>query len=129
MRRRGGSRREDLDAEDALVEADVDLRRRGVLFLRFVPRAWEIANRSSEFLFVGVALMLAFASVRAVSDKYFDALGIPLIQGRYFQPADTATSDKVVIISRTIARQYFPGGDAIGKRAPRPPWKPSCEMS
>jgi hypothetical protein len=39
----------------------------GVLFLRFVPRAWEIANRSSEFLFVGVALMLAFASVRAVS--------------------------------------------------------------
>ncbi len=38
----------------------------GVLFLRFVPRAWEIANRSSEFLFVGVALMLALASVRAV---------------------------------------------------------------
>ena len=39
----------------------------GILFLRFVPRAWEIANRSSEFLFVGVALMLAFASVRAVA--------------------------------------------------------------
>jgi hypothetical protein len=39
----------------------------GVLFLRFVPRAWEIANRASEFLFVGVALMLAYASIRIVA--------------------------------------------------------------
>ena len=29
--------------------------------LRLVPEAWEVANRSSEFLFVGVALLLALA--------------------------------------------------------------------
>jgi hypothetical protein len=37
-----------------------------MLFLRFVPKAWEIANRASEFLFLGVAFMLALASVRAL---------------------------------------------------------------
>jgi hypothetical protein len=36
----------------------------GTLFLRFIPAAaaWEVGNRASEFLFVGVALMLALAA-------------------------------------------------------------------
>jgi hypothetical protein len=51
----------------ALMLAGCSVAYLGVLFLRFVPRAWEIGNRASEFLFVGVALMLAFASVRAVA--------------------------------------------------------------
>ena len=64
-----------------------------------------------------------------VSDKYFDALRIPLVQGRLFQPTDTAGSDRVVIVSQAIARRYFPTGDAIGRRfrtagpeRPKNPW-------
>jgi hypothetical protein len=38
-----------------------------VLFLRFVPGAWEVANRASAFLFLGVAFMLALASERAIA--------------------------------------------------------------
>ncbi len=63
------------------------------------------------------------------TDKYFDALRIPLLQGRLFQPSDTATSDRVVIVSHAIARKYFPAGDAIGRRfrtggpeRPNNPW-------
>jgi len=36
----------------------------GVLLLRFVPSAWEVGNRASEFLFIGVALMLALVATR-----------------------------------------------------------------
>ena len=63
------------------------------------------------------------------TDKYFDALRIPLLQGRLFQTSDTATSDRVVIVSHAIARKYFPAGDAIGRRfrtggpeRPNNPW-------
>ena len=35
----------------------------GVLLLRFAPAAWETANRASEFLFVGLAFVLALVSV------------------------------------------------------------------
>jgi putative ABC transport system permease protein len=63
------------------------------------------------------------------SDKYFEALRIPLLQGRLFQPSDTATSERVVIVSHAIARKYFPAGDAIGRRfrtggpeRPNNPW-------
>jgi len=37
-----------------------------VLFLRFVPGAWEVANRASAFLFLGVAFMLSLAIKRAL---------------------------------------------------------------
>jgi hypothetical protein len=38
----------------------------GILPLRLVSGAWELANRSSEFLFVGVALLVAIACVNLV---------------------------------------------------------------
>jgi putative ABC transport system permease protein len=63
------------------------------------------------------------------TEKYFAALGIPLLQGRLFQPTDTATSDRVVVVSHAIARRYFPSGGAIGRRfrtggpeRPKNPW-------
>ena len=50
------------------------------------------------------------------SEKLFDALRIPLLQGRLFQSTDTASADRVVIVSQAIARKYFPAGDAVGRR-------------
>ena len=46
----------------------------------------------------------------------FQALGIPLLQGRDFQNSDINNSPLVTIIDEPLARRYWPAGDAIGKR-------------
>lgn len=48
--------------------------------------------------------------------NYFSTLGIPLVRGRDFNSQDTPTSAKVVIINETMARRYWPGQEAVGKR-------------
>jgi putative ABC transport system permease protein len=56
------------------------------------------------------------ANYFAVSRTFFSALGIPLVQGRDFGAHDIADRPLVMIINQTMARQYFPGEDPIGKR-------------
>jgi len=51
-----------------------------------------------------------------VSGDFFSAMGIPLKRGRGFDPRDTVQAASVVIVNETMARQFWPGGDAIGKR-------------
>jgi predicted permease len=51
-----------------------------------------------------------------VGSDFFDAMGLPLVMGRGFSPQDTATSQKVAVISETMARIYFPGESAVGRR-------------
>jgi predicted permease len=53
---------------------------------------------------------------RAVDEDYFRTLQIPLLQGRTFGERDTATSSPVAIVSESLARQYWPGESAVGKR-------------
>jgi predicted permease len=50
-----------------------------------------------------------------ITDGYFSALHIPLLAGRDFGPQDTATSQKVAIISERMARTMFPKGNPIGR--------------
>ena len=50
-----------------------------------------------------------------VGPEHFSALGIPLRSGRPFTPMDRAGAPRVVIISESAARTYFPAGDAIGQ--------------
>ncbi len=54
--------------------------------------------------------------VNAVSPGYLDTIGVPLVRGRDFTTADTATSPRVVIINEQMAQQFWPGEDALGKR-------------
>lgn len=54
--------------------------------------------------------------IRTITPDYFRVLETPLLQGRFFNDADTSDSPKVVIINRALARKYFPNGDALGKR-------------
>lgn len=51
-----------------------------------------------------------------VAGDYFQAMGIPLLRGRYFNAQDRASTPLVVIVNETLARRYWPGGDPIGKR-------------
>ncbi|MBB6145068.1 putative permease [Silvibacterium bohemicum] len=52
----------------------------------------------------------------SVSGGYFDALHIPLAEGRTFRESDGLTAAPVAIVSRSFAAQYFPGTTALGHR-------------
>jgi len=56
------------------------------------------------------------AATFQVSPGYFDALGVALLRGRTFNDGDRADSIPVAVINEDMARQYFGGQDAIGKR-------------
>jgi predicted permease len=51
-----------------------------------------------------------------VGPDFFAVMGIPLVQGRTFGPQDTAKSQKVAVVSESMARKFFPDGSPIGKR-------------
>jgi predicted permease len=56
------------------------------------------------------------ADQRPVFPGYFQAMGIPLVRGRYFEQRDNEKSAPVAIIDETMAKTYWPKEDAIGKR-------------
>ena len=51
-----------------------------------------------------------------VGPDFFAAMGIPLVQGRAFGPQDTTSSQKVAVVSESMARLFFPSGSPVGKR-------------
>jgi predicted permease len=58
---------------------------------------------------------LPSANFRVVASSYFDALDIPLIEGRPFDTRDGSDGAPVGIINRTLAEQLWPGQDAVGR--------------
>ena len=52
----------------------------------------------------------------AVSEAYFDTLGIPLLRGRSFTAQDGGHAPQVAIANETLAARFWPGEDALGKR-------------
>jgi predicted permease len=53
--------------------------------------------------------------VSATTD-IFRALGIAVVRGRGFGPEDVARSTPVTVVSEALAREFWPGDDAVGKR-------------
>jgi hypothetical protein len=49
-----------------------------------------------------------------VSPRFFDTLGIPVIEGRTFTDAEAASGGAVAIVSQSAARKLFPGRSAVG---------------
>jgi putative ABC transport system permease protein len=56
------------------------------------------------------------ANHRQVSPEYLTTLGVPLIRGRHLDIQDQLQAELVAIVNETMARQFWPGEDAIGKR-------------
>ncbi|HEX4945241.1 MAG TPA: ABC transporter permease, partial [Blastocatellia bacterium] len=92
------------------------------------------SNSSSSFLIEGVPEPPPGQSFsgrsRICTPAYFQALGITLLQGRAFTAQDKADSTPVVIVNETLAKKFFPNGDAVGKRfrfrgdlSPTNPWR------
>jgi predicted permease len=53
---------------------------------------------------------------RDTSSALFTTIRAQLLRGRYFTEADDGSKPRVAIINKTLARQYFPGEDPIGKK-------------
>ncbi len=62
----------------------------------------------------------------AISDGFFDSLGVPLIRGRDFTAAEVSDPEAtpVVIIDERMAQSLFPEGDALGRRVRRTSARP-----
>lgn len=55
------------------------------------------------------------ATFRSVSPEFFATLGVPIIEGRDFNDGDKDGSERVVIISQSLAQQLYPGQDAVNR--------------
>ena len=53
---------------------------------------------------------------RSVSSEYLETLGVSLVRGRTFTPADTEGSPPVALVNEAFVERYFPGESAIGQR-------------
>jgi putative ABC transport system permease protein len=52
----------------------------------------------------------------AVSPGYFATIGVRLLRGRPFSDADRPGQPPVAVVSESVARRFWPGGDPLGKR-------------
>jgi putative ABC transport system permease protein len=71
----------------------------GDLFIDGKPNVWGRELRHKE-----------------VTPGYFDAMGLPILRGRAFLPADDAVAPLVTVINEALAREYFAGEDPVGRR-------------
>jgi putative ABC transport system permease protein len=53
--------------------------------------------------------------VRSVAGRYFAALGVPIIAGRAITAQDGRDTQAVVVLSESVARHFWPNGDALGR--------------
>jgi putative ABC transport system permease protein len=63
-----------------------------------------------------------------VGPRYFQTLGIRLLQGREFGPEDREGAPPVIVVNQAFVRRCFPEGDALGRlvklqMGPREPWR------
>jgi predicted permease len=51
-----------------------------------------------------------------VSGGYFTTLGMRMLQGRDLDASDSSSSERVVVVNGSLAKRFFPGGAALGRR-------------
>ncbi|MFN7935613.1 MAG: ABC transporter permease [Bryobacteraceae bacterium] len=56
------------------------------------------------------------AGFTAVSPEYFRAMGIPLLNGRYFAETDSLESEWVALVSKSTASRYWPSDHPVGRK-------------
>jgi putative ABC transport system permease protein len=122
--------------QDGLLTAALDMRKAGIepaaqaAFdervierLRAVPGVTAVArafttpvggNFWNERITIDGVLQKEMVNINSVGADYFRALDIPLVAGRGFEARDTPASPRVVIVSESFVKQYFPGRQAIG---------------
>jgi putative ABC transport system permease protein len=78
-----------------------------------------IIMQGTEFVVEGrpeTERAMPFASYANTSTDYLRAMGIPLVGGRYFGESDGPAAQPVTIVSESLARAWWPGNGALGRR-------------
>ncbi len=57
------------------------------------------------------------AQLRVVTPRYFETVGLPLLAGRAFGPADREGAPKVAIVDEAMGRRFWPRGSTMGSEA------------
>jgi predicted permease len=88
------------------------------------PLPLDVSSSTTDFVLDGrvpPAGREAFRADRAFVDGgFFEAAGITIVEGRAFAESDRRDSLPVAVISRAMARRYWPAGDALGRVLRRP---------
>ncbi|MBW3553175.1 MAG: ADOP family duplicated permease [Gemmatimonadetes bacterium] len=64
----------------------------------------------------GLSDRRAGAAYRVVSDRYFETMGIALLDGRSFDRRDQRGTERITVINRSMAERYWPGESPLGRR-------------
>jgi putative ABC transport system permease protein len=80
-----------------------------------VENSHEAAQREFQLFFAGDS-RTHMAKIQTVSPGYFATMKIRILRGRAFTEADRYGSPPVAIVNETLARRFWPNGDAVGKR-------------
>jgi putative ABC transport system permease protein len=110
------------DAQRRFFEAASDAVRRvgGVESAAFVNALpFSTYDRSTRYTAVGQPVEAGrepSAGFRVVTSDYFATLRVPLVEGRAFDSRDSAGSQPVAIVNRTLARRVFGAGGAVGRQ-------------
>jgi putative ABC transport system permease protein len=82
--------------------------------------ASNVDNETTVFTIKGHPALKAIdassADLQISSPDYFAALRIPLVAGRVYSYVDNANAARVAVISRSMARQFWPNADALGQQ-------------
>ena len=94
-----------------------------------MPPGTATTGLSSPFQFEGQtpdeSATNEWANWDIATPRYFETMGIPIVSGRAFARTDTATAQRVAIVSESAADRYWPGEEPIGRRvriSPRFEW-------
>ena len=80
-------------------------------------QAWEMDGKVGE--------QEKQARAHLIGPEYFSTLQIPLLTGRMWSEAENARGDGVAVVNETLARRYWPNGNALGRRIRVPGLKPT----
>jgi predicted permease len=95
----------------------------GALEARLGPRTVSVVNElplthdgGRRFMRIRPTEPAREVVLREAGPAYFDVMRIPIVAGRPFDARDNATAPPRVVVSRSLAEQWFPGEQPIGRR-------------
>jgi putative ABC transport system permease protein len=98
------------------VEALPEVRSAGATSAVLLPDVTNAEQISVEGRSDPPAAQRVNVTTDAVTPDLFRALGMPLLSGRFFTPQDGAGPARVAVINQPMARRFWPGQEAVGKR-------------
>ena len=92
-----------------------------VALTQTMPFTWGIPGNFSVYGSSDDATKLPPAFYDSVSTSFFGTLRIPLLAGRTFVETDNSNAPRVIVLSESAARKFFPTENPIGRRLVLPP--------